>query len=143
MHAIQNHLRPSLARNAACAMLMTAAGLLSSAAGAQQFDAKGIARTESVRHDFEGKREAIQVRVDFAPGASFPKHVHPGVEIAYVLAGTVEYEMNGKTIRLQAGESLYIPAGAAHSAKNVSTGNSAELATYLVEKNKPIVVLEK
>ena len=110
---------------------------------APKFDAKGIARTETVRSEFDSKREAIQVRVDFAPGASFPKHSHPGVEIAYVLSGTIEYEMNGKTIRLQAGESLYIPAGAVHSAKNVGTGVTSELATYLVEKNKPIVVLDK
>lgn len=108
-----------------------------------KFDAKGIARTETVRSDFDGKREAIQVRVDFAQGASFPKHSHPGVEIAYVLNGVIEYEMNGKTFRLQAGESLYIPAGAVHSAKNVSPGITSELATYLVEKNQPIVILDK
>jgi quercetin dioxygenase-like cupin family protein len=110
---------------------------------APQFDAKGIARTETVRSQFDSTREAIQVRVDFAPGASFPKHAHPGVEIAYVLSGTIEYEMHGKTFRLQAGESLYIPAGAVHSAKNVGKGVTSELATYLVEKGKPIVILDK
>jgi len=110
---------------------------------APKFDAKGIARTETVRNDFDGKREAIQVRVDFAQGASFPSHSHPGVEIAYVLSGVIEYQMNGKTFRLQAGESLYIPAGASHSARNVSTGTTSELATYLVEKNQPIVILDK
>ncbi|WP_229207020.1 MULTISPECIES: cupin domain-containing protein [unclassified Duganella] len=108
-----------------------------------KFDAKGIARTETVRSDFDHRRVAIQVRVDFAQGASFPKHSHPGVEIAYVLSGVIEYEMNGKTFRLQAGESLYIPAGAVHSAKNVSSGTTSELATYLVEKNQPIVILDK
>lgn len=108
-----------------------------------KFDAKGIARTETVRRDFDGNREAIQVRVDFAPGASFPKHSHPGVEIAYVLSGTIEYEMDGKTFRLQAGESLHIPAGAVHSARNVGAEVTSELATYLVEKNKPIVILDK
>jgi quercetin dioxygenase-like cupin family protein len=106
-----------------------------------KFDAKGIARTETVRRDFDGNRETIQVRVDFAPGASFPKHSHPGVEIAYVLSGTIEYELDGKTVRLQAGESLHIPAGAVHSAKNVASGVTAELATYIVEKSKPVVVL--
>jgi quercetin dioxygenase-like cupin family protein len=110
---------------------------------APKFDANGIARTETVRSDFDGKREAIQVRVDFAQGASFPRHSHPGVEIAYVLSGVIEYEMNGKTFRLQAGQSLYIPAGAVHSAKNVSSGTTSELATYLVEKNQPIVILDK
>ena len=112
-------------------------------AHAQKFDDKGIARTETVRRDVDGRSEAIQVRVDFAHNAAFPKHSHPGIEIAYVLSGTVEYAMDGKTIRLQAGESLYIPAGAVHSARNVGTGVSAELATYLVEKNQPIVILDK
>ena len=40
---------------------------------------------------------------------------------------------------LKAGEALFIPAGTIHSAKNVGTGNAAELATYLVEKGKPLV----
>jgi quercetin dioxygenase-like cupin family protein len=108
-----------------------------------KFDAKGIARTETVRSEFDGKREAIQVRVDFAPGSSFPKHSHPGVEIAYVVTGVIDYELNGKTVRLQAGESIYIPAGAVHSAKNVGSGVTSELATYVVEKNQPIVILDK
>jgi hypothetical protein len=30
-----------------------------------------------------------------------------------------------------------------HAARNVGTGNAAELATYIVEKNKPVVVLAK
>jgi quercetin dioxygenase-like cupin family protein len=112
-------------------------------AQAPKFDAKGIARTETVRKEFDSTRQAIQVRVDFARGASFPKHSHPGVEIAYVLSGQIEYEMDGKLIRLKAGESLYIPAGAVHSAKNIGPGVTSELATYLVDKDKPIVVLEK
>ncbi len=108
-----------------------------------KFDAKGIARTETVRSEFDSKREAIQVRVDFKPGASFPKHSHPGAEIAYVLNGSIEYEMDGKIIRLKAGESLYIPAGAVHSAKNTGAEVCSELATYVVEKNQPIVILAK
>lgn len=140
--------------SAAALALMSAPAVAQHAAGAHdhvsaaplpapKFDAKGIARTETVRSEFDSKREAIQVRVDFAPGASFPKHSHPGVEIAYVLSGSIEYEVNGKTVRLQAGESIYLPAGAVHSAKNTGTGITSELATYLVEKNQPIVILDK
>ncbi|HEX8404254.1 MAG TPA: cupin domain-containing protein [Duganella sp.] len=143
MNAMTMNPRKSVARAVAGVVLLAAAGLLSPTASAQKFDAKGIARTETVREEFDSKREAIQVRVDFAQGASAPKHSHPGVEIAYVLSGAIEYEMNGKTIQLKAGESLYIPAGASHSAKNIANGVSAELATYLVEKNQPIVVLDK
>jgi quercetin dioxygenase-like cupin family protein len=110
---------------------------------AQKLDASGIGRTEVVRRDFDGTREAIQVRVDFGPHAAFPKHSHPGAEIAYVLSGTMEYELNGKPVLLNAGQALYIPPGAVHSARNLGDANAAELATYLVEKNKPIVVLEQ
>jgi len=36
---------------------------------------------------------------------------------------------------------LFIPAGVFHAAKNVGRGNAAELATYIVEKDKPLLVL--
>ena len=110
---------------------------------AQQLDANGIGRTELVRHDFDTTHEAIQVRVDFGPGAAFPRHSHPGVEIAHVLQGTVEYVLDGKPVILKTGDSVYIPAGVVHSARNAGGGNAAELATYIVEKNKPVVVLAK
>ena len=113
------------------------------AAQAGKLDANGLGRTEIVRNDLDAAREAIQVRVDFGPHASAPKHSHPGVEIAYVLEGTIEYELDGKPVTLKAGQALYIPAGAVHGAKNVGSGNAAELATYLVEKGKPLVVLQK
>lgn len=105
----------------------------------------GIKRTDLMRHDLSvAGREAIQVRVDFAPGVAFGKHSHPGEEIAYVLEGTLEYQFEGEApVTLEAGEALFIPAGTIHSAKNVGTGNAAELATYIVEKGKPLVVLDK
>jgi quercetin dioxygenase-like cupin family protein len=84
------------------------------------------------------------VRVELAPGVAFPKHSHPGEEIIYVLEGSLEYEVEGKPpVTLKAGDVLFIPAGTIHSAKNVGSGNGAELATYIVEKGKPLVVLAK
>ena len=104
-----------------------------------------ITRTDVQRHDLGVPgREVIQVRVDFAPGAAFGEHSHPGAEIAYVLEGTLEYQLEGKPpVTLKAGEALFIPAGTIHAAKNVGSGNAAELATYIVEKGKPLVVLAK
>jgi quercetin dioxygenase-like cupin family protein len=55
----------------------------------------------------------------------------------------MEYELNGKAVVLKAGDALYIPAGTVHSARNLGTGNASELATYIVDKNKPIVVLDQ
>ena len=40
---------------------------------------------------------------------------------------------------LKAGEVLFIPAGTIHAAKNVGSVHAAELATYIVEKGKPLL----
>src|SRR4051812_45631243 len=123
----------------AVALLIVGSGLVLNLAQAQQ---PGIKRTDLQRHDLSVPgREVVQVRVDFAPGAVAPKHSHPGEEIIYVLEGSLEYQVEGKPpVTLQAGEVLFIPAGTIHSAKNVGNGNAAELATYVVEKGKPLVV---
>ena len=42
-----------------------------------------------------------------------------------------------------AGDVLFIPAGTIHAAKNVGTGTASELATYVVEKGKPLLTLVK
>jgi quercetin dioxygenase-like cupin family protein len=103
----------------------------------------GIKRTDLQQHDLSiPGREVVQVRVDFSPGVAFGRHSHPGEEIVYVVEGSLEYEVDGRPpVTLRAGGVLFIPAGTIHSAKNVGSGNSAELATYLVEKGKPLVMM--
>jgi quercetin dioxygenase-like cupin family protein len=124
------------------AALLIASGF---AQAQQQPAAGGIGRTEALRHDYGNTgNELIQVRVDFGPGASFPKHTHPGVEVAYVLSGTVEYQLGDQPpVVLKTGDALYIPAGTPHSARSVGNAAAAELATYIVEKGKPVVVISK
>ena len=102
----------------------------------------GTKRTQLQRHDLSAVgREVIQVRVDLAPGVVFGKHTHPGEEIVYVIEGSLEYQVEGKApVTLKAGDVLFIPARTVHAAKNVGSGNGAELATYIVEKGKPLVV---
>jgi quercetin dioxygenase-like cupin family protein len=130
------------ARMIAAAVLVAGSGLALQLAQGQQ---SGIGRTEVLRRDLgETGREVIQVRVDFAPGAAFAMHTHPGEEVAYVLEGLLEYQFEGKPpITLKAGDSLFISAGTPHAARNVGSVNAAELATYLVEKGKPLVVLSQ
>ena len=78
------------------------------------------------------------------PAWRSPPHSHPGAEIAYVIEGLLEHQLEGKPpVTLKAGDALFIPAGVVHSAKNVGSGNAAELATYVVEKGKPLVALGK
>ena len=64
--------------------------------------------------------------------------------MVYVVEGSLEYTLEGKPpVTLKAGEVLYIPYGTVHEVKNVGTNNAAELATYVVEKGKPLVTLVK
>jgi quercetin dioxygenase-like cupin family protein len=69
----------------------------------------------------------MERRPDRAPGAS-------------ISSGTLEYEVEGKPpVTLEAGGVLFIPADAVHAARNVGEGDAAELATYVVEKGKPLL----
>jgi quercetin dioxygenase-like cupin family protein len=105
----------------------------------------GVKRTDLQRHDLSVPgREVVQVRVDIAPGVVAARHSHPGEEIVYALAGSLEYRVDGKPpVTLKAGEVLFIPAGTVHAVTNVGRGRGAELATYVVEKGKPLVVLAR
>jgi quercetin dioxygenase-like cupin family protein len=105
----------------------------------------GTKRTSLQRQDLSVPgREVIQVRVDFDPGYIAPKHTHFGEEIIYVLEGTLVYEVDGRPpTTYKAGDVLLVPAGTIHSVKNVGSGNGAELATYIVEKGKPLITLVK
>jgi quercetin dioxygenase-like cupin family protein len=118
--------------------LLVGSALALQPAQAQQ---ESIRRAELQRHDLAVPgREVVQVRVDFGPGAAFGRHRHPGEEIAYVLEGSLEYEVEGKpSVTLRTGEDLFIPAGTIHAARNVESDNGAELATYIVEKGQPLV----
>jgi quercetin dioxygenase-like cupin family protein len=123
----------------AVTLLVIGSGLTLYVARAQQ---QGIKRTDLQQHDLSiPGREVVQVRVDFGPGILAARHTHYGEEIIYVLEGSLEYDVDGKSpVTLKAGEVLFIPAGTIHSAKNVGSSNAAELATYVVEKGKPLVV---
>ena len=120
------------------AVLLVGSGVMMLKPRAQQ---PGVNRRDLQRHDLSVPgREVVQVRVELAPGVTFPKHTHPGEEIIYVLEGSLEYQTaDNAPVTVNAGEVLFIPAGAVHSARNVGNVNGAELATYIVEKGKPLV----
>jgi len=131
-----------MARAMATAALIAASVFAPPVARAQQ---AGIKRTDLQRHDLSVPgREAVQVRVDIDPGVAFGRHTHPGEEIIYVLDGSLEYDIEGKPpMTLKAGDVLFIPAGTIHAAKNVGSVTASELATYIVEKGKPLLTLVK
>jgi quercetin dioxygenase-like cupin family protein len=102
-------------------------------------------RQDLQRHDLSMTgREVVQTIVSLAPGAVAPRHSHPGEEIIYVLKGTWVYQLDGQPPKtLKAGDVLFVPHGVVHAARNIGTETGSELATYIVEKGKPLLVLEK
>lgn len=129
-------------RRLAGAVLLIGCGLANSTSHAQS---AGITRTDLQRHDLSTPgREAMQVLVGFAPGAVAPSHHHPGEEIVYVTEGALEYRLEGRPpVTLQAGDVLFIPYGVNHEVRNVGNGHATELATYVIEKGRPLLAPAK
>lgn len=125
-------------RMLAVAVLVVAGTFVTHATLAQQW--AGIKRSDVMRSDFSVPgREVIQVLVEFGPGVVSPKHAHPGEEIAYVIRGSLVYALDGRPpVTLHAGDALFIPYGTPHAVTNVGSGSALELATYIVEKGKPL-----
>jgi quercetin dioxygenase-like cupin family protein len=105
--------------------------------------ASGIERTDLQQHDLSiPAREVVHNRVDVSSQAPAFKHTHPGEEINYVLEGSLGYQIEGKPpTTVNAGEVFFVPAETIHAVKNVSSAALAVLATYVVGKRKPLVVL--
>jgi quercetin dioxygenase-like cupin family protein len=84
-------------------------------------------------------KEAVTAVAEFQPNAVAGRHTHPGEEVGYVIEGTVLVEIDGKPAQtVTAGKAFLIPAGAIHNATNKGTGVAKILATYIVEKGKPV-----
>ena len=105
--------------------------------------APGLIRTDLQQYDLSiPGRKVIQNLVEIGPEAPIVRHWHPGEEVIYVVEGTLEYRIDGFEPQVvNGGEALTVPAEAVHSVRNVGTGHAFELATYIVDEDKPFLVL--
>ena len=89
-------------------------------------------------------RHAVQAKAEFDPAGAIGRHTHPGEELSVVLEGSLTLKIDGQPPRVvKAGESFFIPASVVHAAENASKGKTVVLATYIVEKGKPVATMEK
>jgi quercetin dioxygenase-like cupin family protein len=87
-------------------------------------------------------REVVQVLTRIPVGVESGWHTHPGEEVGYILAGTVEVQMEGREpVVLQAGEGFLVPPRTPHNARDLGPGTGEMLSTYLVEIGEPISTL--
>ena len=105
----------------------------------------GFKRTVVQQADISAPgREVVQAVGEFQPGASPGRHTHAGEEVGYVLEGTLSVEQGDKpAVVFKAGQGFVIPAGQIHNATNTGSGVAKILATYIVEKGKPLATPAK
>ena len=123
-------------RAAALVMVLSLMILGTTSSQAQE----GIKRTDLQKNDLSiPGREVVQQMVELQAGVVVDKHTHPGEEVSVVLDGTLLLEVAGKpATTIRAGQAFTIPAGAVHGVKNTGVGAAKLLATYIVEKGKPL-----
>lgn len=109
------------------------------AAADAQTPAPAIKRTLMQRFDIAPDREVILGMAEIPPGLAAGRHTHFGVETGYVAEGSATLEIEGEAPRvMKAGDSYMIPAGKIHDAKTVGDKPVRVVATYIVEKGKPL-----
>jgi quercetin dioxygenase-like cupin family protein len=101
----------------------------------------GLWRTDLQEHDISVPgREVIQTRVEITPDSPPVRHYHHGEEVICVLDGSLEYELEGQPPMVcNAWDALTVPTGVVHSVRNVGDNVAIEMATYVVEKGKPLL----
>ena len=102
--------------------------------------APAFKRTELQRGDISAAgREVVTALAEIPAGAESGMHRHPGEEVGYVVEGTLNVDMPGKSpTTYKAGQAFLIPAGQPHNAKNGGSSTTKVLANYIIEKGKPV-----
>lgn len=83
--------------------------------------------------------EIVQVLTEIPPGVESGWHMHPGEEVGYIVAGTVEMRIEDQpSLRLQAGDSFLMPPNTPHNALDLGPGIGLMLSTYIVPVDQPL-----
>jgi quercetin dioxygenase-like cupin family protein len=87
-------------------------------------------------------REIVQVLTEIPVGVESGWHTHPGEEVGYIVAGTVEMRIrDAETLLLRAGDGFLIPPRTPHNARDLGPGTGRMLSTYIVEIGQPLATL--
>ena len=100
----------------------------------------GIKRTILQRVDEPGapNYEAVMAIAEIPPGMSSGRHKHPGIELAYILDGSMTVERDGSAATIVKAGDAVMNKAEVHNAKNTTAKPVKILAVYLVEKGKPM-----
>ena len=81
--------------------------------------------------------------VEIHAGQSNPAHVHPNCEeVLYVLSGSCEHMIGGRTVKLSAGDVIRIPEGVPHAARTSDKESMKAVIAYDSGNRQFVVVGE-
>ena len=87
-------------------------------------------------------REIVQVLTEIPAGVESGWHQHPGEEVGYILAGTVEMRIKDEqTLTLHPGDPFLMPPRTPHNALDLGPETGMMLSTYIVEVGEPLAIL--
>jgi quercetin dioxygenase-like cupin family protein len=109
-------------------------------AGVLNAQQPGFKRTVIQKQDLSvAGREVVQAVAEIPGGMNAGRHTHPGEEVGYLLEGSLTLMVEGKPpVTIKPGESFFVPAGVVHDGRAEGSGVVKVLATYIVEKGKPL-----
>jgi quercetin dioxygenase-like cupin family protein len=81
----------------------------------------------------------VMVAVTIPPGGREGRHMHPGTAIVHVQEGELTLDHDGRQRRTyKVGETLSIDAGTVHEGMNLGKVPAKAIASFVVEKGKPL-----
>jgi quercetin dioxygenase-like cupin family protein len=83
--------------------------------------------------------QVVMAAVEIPAGGREGRHTHPGALVAHVQEGTLTLDVEGKpTETYKAGDTLFMEAGRIHEGINKGGSPVKIIATFVVEKGKPL-----
>lgn len=89
-------------------------------------DTEGELTEKKMRHKLEQQGYSVN-RYVYTSGTYFPDHTHEVDKIDAVLSGHFRMTIGDQTVVLEAGDCLYVPQGATHSAEVVGADSVVSL----------------
>ena len=111
--------------------------LVTSAASAQQpqVERKVLLQQDTAATGYQN----VMVAVTIPAGAREGRHTHPGTAIVHVQGGELTLDHDGRQRRTyKAGETFSVDAGKVHEGMNLGKVPVKAIASFVVEKGKPL-----
>jgi quercetin dioxygenase-like cupin family protein len=121
-------------------LAVSAFGAVSASVQSDAAPAPSVSRRVLLTQDLQiPNYQTAFVEVIIPAGGREGRHTHPGSAVVHVLEGSLTLDMEGTASKTyQVGETFYIDSGKIHEGINNGNTRVKALASFVVEKGKPL-----